>query len=101
MIKNEIFSNLMDIVIKETGLTKNQIVSSCKASEIVDARYIIIYLLKKEGLYIRDISKMIGISRRGVEKIISQFENRFEQGGPMFKIMLKRISNKMRTYSDI
>lgn len=99
--KTEIFAKILDTVANETELTSEQILSCCRTAETVDARYILVYLLKREGIYIREIARMMKFSRRGVEKMLSQFDNRLTQSGPLFEITLKRIANKLRIYSEL
>ena len=50
--KTEIFAKILNTVANETELTSEQILSCCRTAETVDARYILVYLLKREGIYI-------------------------------------------------
>lgn len=100
MRKTELFAQILEIVANETELTKEQILSHDRTAEIVDARYILIYLLRSEGLYIGEIAHTIKFTRRAVEKILSQFEMRCLQSGKIFEVTLERIKNKMRTASE-
>lgn len=97
MRKTELFAEILETVANETELTKERILSHDRTTEIVDARYILIYILRRKGFYIGEIAHAIKFSRRAVEKIISQFETRRIQSGRMFEITLKRITNKVRT----
>ena len=94
--KTEIFAKILDIVANETELTSEQILSCCLTAETVDARYMLAHLLRREGIYISEIARMMHFSRRGVEKMLSQFDDRLAQSGPLFQITLKRIANKVR-----
>lgn len=94
--KTEIFAKILDIVANETELTSEQILSCCRTAETVDARYMLAHLLRREGIYISEIARMMHFSRRGVEKMLSQFDDRLAQSGPLFQITLKRIANKVR-----
>lgn len=94
--KTEIFAKILDIVANETELTSEQILSCCRTAETVDARYMLVHLLRREGIYISEIARMMHFSRRGVEKMLSQFDDRLAQSGPLFQITLKRIANKVR-----
>lgn len=101
MRKTEIFAQILKAVANETELTQEQILSCCRTAETVDARYILVHLLRRRGLYIGEIARMINFSRRGVEKMLSQFENRREQSGYIFEVTLERIANKVRTDSEL
>ena len=74
--KTEIFAKILDIVANETELTSEQILSCCRTAETVDARYMLVHLLRREGIYISEIARMMHFSRRGIEKMLSQFEDR-------------------------
>lgn len=96
MRKTELFAQILKTVANETELTPEQILSCCRTAETVDARYILVHLLRREGMYISEIARMMHFSRRGVEKMLSQFDDRLAQSGPLFQITLKRIANKVR-----
>lgn len=100
MRKTELFAEILETVANETELTKEQILSHDRTAEIVDARYILIYLLRRKGFYIGEIAHAISFSRRAVEKIVSQFETRRIQSGRIFEIILERIANKLRTAAE-
>ena len=74
--KTEIFAKILDIVANETELTSEQILSCCRTAETVDARYMLVHLLRREGIYISEIARMMHFSRRGIEK------NAFSVRGP-------------------
>ena len=74
--KTEIFAKILDIVANETELTSEQILSCCRTAETVDARYMLVHLLRREGIYISEIAHMMNFSRRGYRK------NAFSVRGP-------------------
>ena len=82
MRKTELFAQILKTVANETELTPEQILSCCRTAETVDARYILVHLLN--------------FSRRGIEKMLSQFEDRLSQSGHIFKVTFERIANKVR-----
>ena len=47
-------------------------------------------------MYISEIARMMNFSRRGIEKMLSQFEDRLSQSGHIFKVTFGRIANKVR-----
>lgn len=100
MRKTELFAEILECVANETELTKEQILSCCRTAETVDARYILVHLLRDNGIYIGEIARMMNFSRRGIEKMLTQFEDRLAQSGPLFEVALKRIANKLRISSE-
>ena len=51
MCKSEIFAKIINIVSKETEVPVDQILSSDKNMETVDARYLLVSLLSESGMY--------------------------------------------------
>ena len=89
MRKTELFAQILKTVANETELTPEQILSCCRTAETVDGRYILVHLLRREGMYISEIARMMNFSRRGIEKMLSHF-------GDIFKVTFERIANKVR-----
>lgn len=52
MCKSEIFAKIINIVSKETEVSVDQILSSDKKMETVDARYLLVSLLFESGMYL-------------------------------------------------
>lgn len=100
MCKSDIFRSILAAVADETEIPPERILSKEKCAEVVDARYILIYFLHKRGLYPTTIASMIHYSRRGVEKIVSQFDNRRRQSGNWFEVCLAHIANKLRNTDE-
>lgn len=91
MRKTEIFAEILECVASETELTPEQILSCCRTAETVDARYILIYLLFREGFYNAEIAKLLKMSRQSVGQVLNRFHDRRKQSGKMFEITLNRI----------
>lgn len=51
MCKSEIFAKIINIVSKETEVSVDQILSSDKNMETVDARYLLVFFLFESGMY--------------------------------------------------
>lgn len=94
MRKTELFAQILKTVANETELTPEQILSCCRTAETVDARYMLVYLLKREGIYIGEIARMMNFSRRGVEKMLSQLEIN-ECSAPLFALVIAKIMEVM------
>ena len=96
MCKTELFNEVLEIVSRETEIPANKIISHDRSAEVVDARYILAYILYRRGIYISTIAEMMGYSRRAIEKIISQFDDRRNRLGGFFELIYKRSANKVR-----
>ena len=51
MCKADIFNEIIQIVSRETEIAPKVILSGSKEAEVVDARYLLVYFLFKEGFY--------------------------------------------------
>lgn len=91
MRKSELFVHILDCVSLETEISKEDILSSNKCAEIVDARYMLVYLLSRNGFYYREIARLSGISRQAVSRMVSYFRIRRCKGGNIFEDTLKRV----------
>lgn len=94
MCKSEIFAEIISLVEEETEVPREQILSDNKEMEVVDARYILVYLLHERGLYPSTISKLIHKSKRSVSYIITNFDDR-AKNGKILRIQLNEIRNKI------
>ena len=74
----EIFARILKIVSEVTEVPPETIVSKDKHEETVDARYMLVYLLYKHGLYPSAIARYTGLSVRTVNTITSAFTQRLE-----------------------
>lgn len=98
MYKTDIFETILKTVSKETGISAEQIISSCKMVEVVDARYILVNLLYWAGLYPSVISSLIGITTRSVNLILTNFETRKSYGktlGINYENIKKQLGNNI------
>lgn len=96
MRKSEMFSIVLNIVSEEMELTPEQILSGSKCQEIVDARYIVVHFSRRCGIYISDIARMMNFSRRAIEKMLSNFDERRKFSHHLFDIQYELIAKKLR-----
>lgn len=103
MCKSELYRQILGTVSQETEISEERILSKAKNAEIVDARYLLVYFLWRQGFHapvISVISSLMNFSRRPIEKMISQFDLRRKQSGKMFEMLLVRIASKLRPTCD-
>lgn len=96
MCKSELYRQILGTVSQETEISEERILSKAKNAEIVDARYLLVYFLWRQGFHAPVISSLMNFSRRPIEKMISQFDLRRKQSGKMFEMLLVRIASKLR-----
>lgn len=90
MCKSELYRQILGTVSQETEISEERILSKAKNAEIVDARYLLVYFLWRQGFHAPVISSLMNFSRRPIEKMISQFDLRRKQSGKMFEMLLVR-----------
>ena len=86
MCKSEIFNKVLDAVSSQTEITREQILSSCKSVEVVDARCILFHLLQEQGLY----PGQIAAQARKTPAAIRYLQSRIK-ANKMVKIYLQNI----------
>lgn len=90
------FNKILSVVAEETEIPAECILSRCKRREIVDARYILVYIMHMNGYYTSSIAAYLKFSRRAVEKMVEMFDERRQQSGRIFVWLYERIANKLR-----
>lgn len=51
MCKSDVFNRILEIVAQETEVSAEEIIGKRRTIEVVDARRILFFLLRKEGMY--------------------------------------------------
>lgn len=88
MNKSDIFARILSAVSTATDVPPGTILSTNLCEDTVDARYILVHLLSREGFYPAQISSLMGYTRRGVNKLLSGFDTRL-QGRRLMRINLE------------
>ncbi len=76
MPKSEIIASVLSYVSEETEISMEDILSSCRQQEIVDARHLSIVLMSDMGVYARQIAPIFGMSARNVYSVKTNFDSR-------------------------
>ena len=93
MKKSEIFASVLADVSAETEIDSDRILSSERKEEVVDARYLVIFLLLGNGFYPAMIAERMGLSARAVRSAISGFEARLANSAGLRQVC-QRLSRK-------
>ena len=94
MCRSEIFATILQIVSQETGIPPEQILSRKKDEKTVDARYLLVYILKRNGFCSSRISSCIRKDIRTVNLILTRFEAR-KSSRKYFGILLDNIKKQL------
>ena len=93
MRKSEIFAAILADVSKEAEIDSDRILSSERTEEVVDARYLVIFLLLGNGFYPAMIAERMHMSQRAVRKAIAGFETRLANSTGL-RLTCQRVSAK-------
>lgn len=93
MKKSEIFASVLADVSAETEIDSDRILSSERKEDVVDARYLVIFLLLGNGFYPAMIAERMGLSARAVRSAISGFEARLANSAGL-RLVCQRLSRK-------
>lgn len=93
MRKSEIFAGILADVSSEVEIDSDRILSSERKEEVVDARYLVIFLLLGNGFYPAMIAERMGLSARAVRSAISGFEARLANSAGL-RLVCERLSRK-------
>ena len=94
MCKSEIFAEILKIVSSETEISTERILSSDKDTETVDARYLLVHILSEMGFYPSQTSIHLHKTKRAINYIISNFQERLNIG-KMMRIYLENIKKQL------
>lgn len=94
MCKSRIFAEVLDVVVSETEVPAEQILSPRKDEETVDARYLLVYYLVQKGLTHSQIARLINKNVRTTTYIATHFGNR-EKVRKILGINSENIRNKL------
>lgn len=81
MCKTQIFNDILQIVSEETEINEALILSDNKSTAVVDARSILVDILREKGLYPVQIAEYLHKTPAGIRNLISGFENRKRSNG--------------------
>ena len=95
MCKTQIFNDILQIVSEETEKNEALILSDNKSTAVVDARSILVDILREKGLYPVQIAEYLHKTPAGIRNLISGFENRKRSNG-ILAIYSQRIRNRMK-----
>lgn len=94
MYKVQIFQDTLKAVVEETEVSSELILSGCKQEDVIDARSLLIKLLRDMGFYPIQISKITGLNSRSVNLFLLGFGERINSRKIM-RINYERLKNNL------
>ena len=84
-MKQDYFDRLVAIVAELSELSVEAIMRGRKTDEVVDARWIVVRILKEQGYHTAKIALLMGMTQRNVTNIVNLFQDRLDQYDSLFK----------------
>ena len=81
--KAEIFASILADVARETDVPEDVITSVSRDTEAVEARWILVKLLNRQGFHPSGIAPLVNLKKRAVNNILSRFEDRLKTSALM------------------
>lgn len=100
MRKAEKLENALKDVCYITDLTREQIMSKCRKTHYVDARYLLVYILSKSNLYAEEIAELMNCTTANIHNILDSIDER-AQGYGMFADKLKELGKYLATEQNV
>lgn len=85
MCKREFCEQIIALVAKVTDLTAGVIMSHSRRPEIVDARYLAVYVMLKKGVQVNRVAEFMSMTERNVYHVMERFDDRKDYGDPMIE----------------
>lgn len=89
------FEKLLKLVSEVSGIPVRDILQS-NETDAVDARNVVVYVLHSQGVYCRNIAKLINRTPRAVRYMLSNFGNRLNNSKylrSVYEDVVKRVGN--------
>lgn len=95
---NEYYKKTVEVVADLTGLTEVEIVGKRRMRELVDARCLVVRLMRDAGYYPTQIAPIMHVTVRWVQKILECFDDRARYSpDPMLRINWEQAKNLLRS----
>lgn len=82
MQKKVLCERIVALVAQTTDLTVEEIMSSKKRADIVDARYLAVYAMLQQGVTLYFVAEFMNMTQRNVYHIKEHFDSRKIYGNP-------------------
>lgn len=85
MTIKEVYRQVLLTVADVTTVSIKDITGKGRQQEIVDARWIVVIIMHEKGFYAAQISRLMKMSERHVDRIIKEYPDRLQYGGLVFR----------------
>lgn len=95
-MQKELFEGIISIVSDLTDISREEMLSRSRRSDIIEAKYLLIYLLKSQGVKPYKIALLMDMPERCVYYSITSFSMRSDQDGSMLKAWYKEAKSRLQ-----
>lgn len=85
MCKKDLCEQIIVLVAKITEVPMADIMSCNKRSDVVDARYLAIYIMLEKGVKVYHVAAYMNMTERNVYHVQERFNDRKDYGDPMIE----------------
>lgn len=96
MCKRDLLEKIISIVCDLTEIEREEVLSKSRRSDVTEARCLLIYLLKVNGVKPYKIAVLLDIPERSVYYAITSFSLHSDQPGSMLGAWLKEANSKLQ-----
>lgn len=100
MYKKDYFSKLVSIVAELSELTEADIMEGRKTDAVVDARWVIVRILKEQGYHTANIAMLMSMTQRNVTYILTAFQDRLDGYDSLFKSIYQKARVKVGNINE-
>ena len=100
MYKKDYFSRLVSAVAELSELTEDDILNGRKTDAVVDARWVIVRILKEQGYHTANIAMLLSMTQRNVTHILIAFQDRLDGYDSLFKSIYQKARIKVGNISE-
>lgn len=85
MCKKDLCEQIIALVADVTDISAVEIMSSNKRPDVVDARYLAIFIMLQKGVKIYRVAEFMTMTERNVYHVQERFDDRKDYGDPMLE----------------
>ena len=100
MYKKDYFSRLVSAVAELSELSEADILTGRKTDAVVDARWVIVRILKEQGYHTANIAMLMSMTQRIVTHILTAFQDRLDGYDSLFKSIYQKARIKVGNISE-
>lgn len=95
-MQKELLNEIISIITELTEISQEELLSRSRRSDVIEARCLLIYMLRSRGIKTYRIAKLLSIPERSVYYSITSFLIRSDQDGSMLRIWFSEAKSRLQ-----